>query len=210
MNISKSCLVVWLVAFTALVGACDQGGTDEQTMMAAKQSAGQTQIERGGVSITVGPLFLQLPEGWKSVPPASSMRKAQFEVEAVEGDSEPGTVSVFYFGERTGTVEMNLARWYGQFEQPDGSPTEGKVAREEFERNGMKMILVHFSGRMKASMMPGAPPAAAKDNWMNLSAIVQTPEGPWFFKGTGPAATMTHHISSMKKLLSSLRFERKE
>jgi len=38
--------------------------------------------------------------------------------------------------------------------------------------------------------MPGAAPPVAHDDYALLGAIVETPGGPWFFKMTGPRATV--------------------
>jgi hypothetical protein len=158
-----------------------------------------------GGAVAIGPLTAVLPEGWMSVPPASSMRVAQFSIAPAAGDPEPGEVSAFYFGPDAGGVEANIQRWFGQFERADGRPLAEVAAREEMAVGAMKVTLVSFTGRIKASAMAGAPQTPTRDGWMNLSAIVMTPQGPWFFKGAGPEKTMTANRGTMKQFLASLK-----
>ncbi len=155
---------------------------------------------------TVGKLQGKLPSGWKSVPPSSAMRLAQIELPAASGDPEPGELTVFYLGTEAGGVEANIDRWCAQFAQADGKPTKQVAKREEFTVGNLKATLVEFTGTMAASSMPGMSQKGAKENWANLSAIVMTPEGPFFFKGTGPAKTIKDQKSAMKQFVKSLTF----
>lgn len=134
------------------------------------------------------------------------MRLAQFAVAPEPGDPEPGEVNVFYFGPDAGGVEANIQRWFGQFERDDGKPVGDFAAREELTVNGLKVTLVSFTGNMKASAMPGAPATPARDRWMNVSAVVMTPQGPWFFKGVGPERTMRANLPRMRAFVNSLRW----
>jgi hypothetical protein len=156
--------------------------------------------------ITVGKLHGKLPAGWKSVPPSSSMRLAQMELTASPGDPEPGELTVFYLGSDAGGVEANIERWCAQFDQPDGKQTKEIAKREEIMVGSLKATVVEFSGTMGASTMPGMAQKGMKENWANLSAIVMTPEGPFFFKGTGPAKTMKAQKSAMTDFVKSLTF----
>lgn len=156
--------------------------------------------------LSVGKLHGKLPAGWKSVPPASNMRLAQMELSASSGDSEPGELSVFYIGADAGGVESNIDRWCSQFAQPDGRPTKEVAKREEIMVGSLKATLVEFTGTMAASTMPGMSQKGTKENWANLSAIVMTPDGPFFFKGTGPAKTMKAQKTALKDFIKSLTF----
>jgi len=156
--------------------------------------------------ISVEGLTGKVPSAWTSVPPAVSMRLAQFQVSPASGDSEPGEISVFYIGKSAGGVEANIQRWFGQFSQPDGKPTANVAKREELTVSNLKATIVRFTGTMGASSMPGAPSSGEKTGWMNLSAIVETPNGPIFFKGTGPEKTMKAQEGAVKEFLKGLKF----
>jgi hypothetical protein len=135
------------------------------------------------------------------------MRAAEFVLQPVEDGQSPGTVAAFYFGPDAGGIQANLERWYKQFEQPDGSPTKEVAKKEEFAVRGMGAILVHFTGTMKPSSMPGMGGGEPQPGWMNLSAILLTPEGPWFFKGTGPESTMKAYVDEMRAFVNSIRWQ---
>ncbi|MBD3167307.1 hypothetical protein GF324_11960 [bacterium] len=163
-------------------------------------------IARAGETIAVRDLRATLPDGWVQITPSSGMRAAEFVLQPAEDGVSPGTVSAFYFGPDAGGIQANLERWYNQFDQPDGTPTKEAATTEEFAVQGMGAILVHFTGTMKPSNMPGMGGGDPQTDWMNLSAILLTPEGPWFFKGTGPASTMQSHIDEMRAFVKSMQW----
>ncbi len=157
-------------------------------------------------TIVIGPLKSKLPHGWSSVLPANPMRVAQFELPAVQGDPETGVISVFFFGPQAGSIDENIERWHSQFQQPDGGSTAEVSKREDFEVGGMPVTLVRFSGMMLPSAMPGATQTQPLTGWMNLSAIVTTPEGFWYFKGIGPVNTMRAQEKAMREFLESMSY----
>lgn len=157
-----------------------------------------------GKPMKIGEFHFLLPAGWKSVPPASSMRLADLRIAPAQGDSEPGLVSAFHFGPDAGGVQANVDRWVGQFSQPDGAASETRLAREELDAGGTKIVLVELTGTMAASQMPGAPATPERAGWMLLGAIVQTPDGPYFFKGTGPEKTMKGQRENMRRFVQSV------
>jgi hypothetical protein len=151
----------------------------------------------GGPAEPAGPaLAWEAPEGWRSVPPASSMRKAEWALPKVEGDSEDATLVVFQFGPNGGgTVQANLDRWYGMFEQPDGRNT-AEVARVENRTVAdLRVTITDVSGTYHGGM-PGGAPAPPSQNFRMLAAIAETPAGPSFFKLIGPKNTVEHWHAS--------------
>ncbi len=67
-------------------------------------------------------LAYDVPKDWKTVETSSSMRLAQWSYGA------KSEVVIFYFGSgQGGSVEANLDRWYGQFQQPDGGSTRERA-----------------------------------------------------------------------------------
>jgi hypothetical protein len=144
------------------------------------------------------------PERWTSVPPTSSMRKATFKVPAAKGDSEGGEVAVFYFGAgQGGSVEANVQRWIGQFSGVEAS----SIQRSDQTAGAFKAHLVEIpSGTYTDSMaaMHGGA-VSPKEKYALLGAIVETPVGPYFFKFTGPKATVAAAKSDFASLLSSIK-----
>ena len=70
-----------------------------------------------------GALSFTAPESWKPRPAASSMRVAEFVVPKVGTDPEDADV-VIYFAGGGGSVDANIQRWIGQFQQPSGAPAK--------------------------------------------------------------------------------------
>ena len=148
------------------------------------------------------------PPTWEQVPVRSSLRAAQFRLPRAEGDAEDGELAVFAAGVGGG-VEMNIARWRGQFSTPDDQPLPDEaVVRETMQVGDLKITFVDIAGRFNAGMsMPGASAPAAKDDYRMFGAIVETPGAPWFFKAVGPRATMAQHRDKFVEFLRSMKAE---
>lgn len=147
------------------------------------------------------------PTTWQTQPPRSGMRKAQFLLPRAEGDSEDGEMILFYFGRNEGGgVADNIARWRGMFTTTEGKPVgDEAVKQEKFEANGLAITLLDVVGRYAPSAMPGAPATGPKDDYRMLAAVIETPGGPWFFRGTGPRATMEAHLPAFREMLNSVK-----
>ncbi len=157
-----------------------------------------------------GTLKYEPPTDWKPMKPAGTMRRAQYALPRAEGDSEDGELVVFYFGKNEGGgTRDNIQRWKSQFTRADGKPLEADAGKtEEFEVNGMKVTLLDVSGRFAPGMMPGAPAVDPKDEHRMFAAVIETPGGPWFFKATGPSATMESQSAAFRKLIDGMTYEK--
>lgn len=153
----------------------------------------------GGLSWTV-------PSGWK-VQGQKPMRVATYSVPAGKGDPEPGECAVFYFGRgQGGAVDANIKRWIGQFKQPDNKPSEQRAKTGKRTVNGLQISTIDLSGTYVQTMGPSAPMAPVnKLNYRLLGAIVEGPQGPVFFKFTGPSANVAAHEADFNKLIESVK-----
>ena len=144
------------------------------------------------------------PSAWKQDAPRS-MRVATYSIPPAKGDSEAAECAVFYFGPgQGGSVDANVQRWVAQFETPDGKPVPNPAPKKS-KINGLAVTRLELEGTYLASMGPMAPPGAAKKpGYKLLGAIVEAPEGPVFFKLTGPAKTVAAAKADFEKMLSSL------
>lgn len=143
-----------------------------------------------------GALDFSLPSGWQSQPPSSNMRIAQA---TIPGAAGPGEFAVFYFGPGGGgSVEANIQRWIEQMESPE------QPKPEIFEANGYRVTSIDVRGTLKPSMM-GAGPSTPQPNSRLLGAVVEGPGGPWFFKATGPDATLTPARDAFIAMLKSVK-----
>jgi hypothetical protein len=168
-----------------------------------------TPPEPAGVDLTsparAGGLTWTDPAGLVRRAPKSSMRAAEY---GVPGD-DLAELTVFYFGEgQGGAIEPNIARWIGQFSQPDGSDTAKLAKRREIQVKGMKVSIVEAKGTYSGGMgMPGMPAGAGQTDAMLLGAIAGGPKGPVFFKLTGARKTLERARPAFDKLIKSLRPE---
>lgn len=150
-----------------------------------------------GETVTGAGITYQFPEGWRQVPPSSSMRLDQA---VIPGDAGDGELTVFFFGPGGGGgVEPNLQRWAGQI------ASNAAPQREVFTLdNGLRVTWIEAAGTLKASTM-GTGPTADQPNFRLFAAVVEGPGGPWFFKATGPDATMLGQRDDFLALLGSMR-----
>ena len=152
-----------------------------------------------------GTLTFTAPQTWKSRPAASSMRVAEFIVPKAPGDPEDGEVIVYFFGGTGGSVDANVKRWIGQFQQPPGAPADGN--RKTFEVGTLKVTTVDVSGTYVAELRPGSAERHNKPNFRMRAAVIETPKGPYFVKFTGPVQTVDGATSAFDGFLKSLRFQ---
>ncbi len=154
----------------------------------------------------LGSISVRLPEGWKVETPSSGMRKAQYSLPSPSGKGEGATFVVFHFGRsQGGSVGENLARWDGQFKQPNGMSSSDVASVTEKSVSGMQVTVVDVSGTYAPSAMgPMMPRAGPKPDYRMLAAIVESQEGPYFFKLTGPIGTVTHWQASFNEFIGSV------
>lgn len=153
-------------------------------------------------------LKFDAPAGWTARTPASSMRVAEFSLPRVAGDAEDGALAVYFFGGQGGSVQANLDRWIGQMAQPDGRPSTS-VARTTTLKTtrGLSVTLVDLTGTYVAEIAPGSTDRHNKPGFRLRAAVVETPDGPYFVKLTGPEKTLAKWDESFLAFVKSLRIE---
>lgn len=161
--------------------------TDKAAAASAKPPVGQP-TKGGSVTWTD-------PAGWKRDPPANSMRVAQYKLARAPGDTEDAECVVTHFGAgQGGTTEQNLDRWIRQFAADDSTKLE-KGSRKVGE---LAVSTLEMSGTFKGMGDAGKP------NQGMLAAVVEAPSGLWFFKVTGPVASVKQAKAGFDALLGSL------
>lgn len=141
------------------------------------------------------------PPAWKRNPPANGMRKAEYVVPHVGKDTEDGECVVFNFGAGMGgAVQANLDRWKQQMVPgPGGEPKTTTSAV-----SGMSVTTLEMAGTLKPSSMMGAP-GPAKTGQRMIGVVVEAPGGPWFFKLTGPDATVKDAAPAFRAMIESVK-----
>jgi len=158
-------------------------------------------------TIEAGGLSFKAPESWKTVPPSSRMRKAQLQVDPVEGEKLPAELIVFAFPGGAGSVDANVKRWQSQFAGPDGNPP--KIESKTVKGKNVEVTRVETSGRYKPGPIPGAAPEPERESARLLGAIVVTDRVSYFLKMVGDDKTMTKIRPAFDELLSSIEVEDK-
>jgi hypothetical protein len=179
------------------------GGTQANKTQTATPPAGTqstTPPSTGGASSTTGGIAWAAPSDWHDGG-QRPMRVATYVIGEGDDESECG---VFYFGAgQGGDVDANISRWIGQFQQPDGSNSKDKAKMGTRQVSGLKVTTIDLTGTYMSGGMSGQP--TAKPGFRLLGAIVEGPQGPVFFKMTGPDAAVTLKRPQFEQLLGSVK-----
>jgi hypothetical protein len=143
------------------------------------------------------------PSGWLAEAPSNSMRKAQYRVPGDAGDAE---CVVYYFGPgQGGDAISNAQRWAEQFTLADGRPGREGMQVDNRMVGDIVVLLVAVSGEHQGGFRTQSQPPPPKPNQMLLGAVAKGPDANWFFKLTGPKATVEAQRSAFDALISSLK-----
>lgn len=129
------------------------------------------------------------------------MRAAEWLVPRAPGDTDDAECFAITFGAgKGGSVDDNVDRWVKQFDPQSAPPV-----RTTRTVHAMNVTRVEVGGTYKAMQMPGAAATAPHASWRLIGAIVEAPSGAWFFKLTGPDATVKAASKEMDALVDSMR-----
>ena len=190
-----------------LVAACGQNYSEKPAAEAlaernltplGERSQGSPPEEAGPVQSLDGGVTISVPEGWQRVPPSSSMRIAEYAASGPDG-GEGATLAVFRGN--MGSVEANVQRWFGQFTQADGRPSQGKRWALETEA-GLRATMVDVSGTFRDGMMGGG---AVREGYRMLGAILEAGGTTYYLKFTGPRQAVAAHEEGFVSLVRSMR-----
>jgi hypothetical protein len=165
-----------------------------------------TSLVISSIAIHAAGLTYAVPAGWKPVTTSSSMRVAQFALPRATGDAQDAELVVYYFGGAGGTVEANIDRWVGQMQQPDGKPSSAVMKRQARTINGLKVTMVDVAGTYIAEMTPGASERHHDANFRLRAVVVETVNGAYYIKLTGPAKTVGARETEFESFVASVKF----
>jgi hypothetical protein len=152
-------------------------------------------------------LTFTTPDGWRQSAGASSMRVAEFTLPRADGDAEDAQLIVYYFGGQGGSVDANIQRWVGQMQQPDGRPSSAVARKQTRTVNGLTVTLIDVDGTYVAELAPGAAARHNKPHFRLRAGVVETPNGPYFIKLTGPEKTVTRWDKSYEQFVGSFQLK---
>ncbi|MEJ7731360.1 MAG: hypothetical protein WKG00_19360 [Polyangiaceae bacterium] len=155
------------------------------------------------------PLVWDAPPTWTLLPGAKAPKKATYKVPATGGDKEDAEVNVVFFGTGAeGDPERRFKEMFGQFDGDVGATAR----RESFEVHGWRVETVDAAGTFKMNLTPEvgpkkrSPVQMVKKDHRLQAAVVRTPDrGNWFFRMTGPDATVQAATGSFRAMIDSVR-----
>ncbi len=154
------------------------------------------------ISVSDGNISLTAPKGWVAKQPRVKFIDHEFSVPATEGDSTDGRVTIMGAG---GSIDANVTRWIGQFQQPDGSSTKDKATIKKLSIDGNTIHFVDISGTFRDQRGPFAPATLRKDYRMLAIIIPTEKRGQYFVKLYGPKKTVAANAASFDTLIKSIK-----
>ncbi len=156
---------------------------------------------QGYEAMKIGKLIIDFPGEWIKETPSTSMRIAQFQIPNDNG--KKGELAVF--SKIGGSIEQNLSRWAGQFQQPDESDSKEKAEYDSQAVSGIPITFMYLTGTYLSGGMMGKS-LTEKPNYALHAAIVEAPDGVYYFKMTGPEAIMMKWKSIFRRKIEQLSY----
>ncbi|MEM7165445.1 MAG: hypothetical protein AAF581_08275 [Planctomycetota bacterium] len=156
-----------------------------------------------------GTFTLTPPKTWftKVAPVAAGIRKAVYTLPEVKDGQGSAELVVFHFKGGAGSVEANLARWRSQMRKPEGLSDDEHCIFSKQKVDGLPVTIAEIRGdyagdpRNPEKVTPGV---------MMLSAIVETDNGNYFIRTTGPEKTMQAHKEAWYKMVLTIKAGKKQ
>ena len=195
MNSRNTVIFMTLVSGVILVQLVSRGqpsaGTAKETKTGINDSTTSS-------STRIGNLLANVPDSWMGIRPSSSLRLMEFRLGLVTDDA---TLAIFK--NIGGSIDDNLERWSGQFGYLL-SDSEVNIRTENI--NGMQVSIISIIGTY-TNRMAFSKPTQPKPNYRLLGAIVDTRDGLYYFKLTGPNTVITGKIEEFTRFIKSLRYD---
>jgi len=194
-----------IISFTVIVGTIlsfyimvqESKGTNEFDLQVANR--GETKVKLKPDYIQIGRLQAKVPKDWEKEQPSSSMRMAQFRFPGNDGDGE-----LVIFSGIGGSIDANLNRWYGQFKSETENSVSESAIRTNSQIKDMNVTFSYVEGTYLKSTMGMSGTKTEMPNYALLAAIVATPDGLYFFKGTGPKSIMDSQKVNFETFIYSI------
>ncbi|HVU03269.1 MAG TPA: hypothetical protein VHE30_16025 [Polyangiaceae bacterium] len=136
----------------------------------------------------------KVPAAWMSVQSTSGMRLATYRIPRASGVTEDAELAVVRAG---GSPEANIDRWVKQFTAAEPEKRAKKTV------HGRTVWLVDITGTFGAGSM-GGPGGGAHPGWSLAGAIVEGGDDSYFFKLTGPTASVRAARKDFDALVDSI------
>ena len=198
--ICACCLLPW---------ALDAQTTSRSKPTSQPTTASQPAKPQPAGPANFGPFTLTPPKTWNVTvaPVAAGIRKAVYTLPRLETDNADGEMVVFFFKGGAGSVAANLARWRSQMKKPENLSEDEYCVFSKQTVDGLKVSIAEIRGDYS-----GDPrnPHKVVPNQMMLSAVVETAQGNYFIRTTGPVKTMESHQEAWLKMVLSIKARKKQ
>jgi hypothetical protein len=157
--------------------------------------------EDKGTPTELDGLKSQVPASWKQKDGAG-MRVMQFTIPKEKGDEHDGEFIVFFFGKGGGGgVDANITRWKGMITPPAGKKIDDIAKIDKAKIGEIPVTILDMQGEYTHKTRPFDPNDAGekRENYRMIGIIIESPNGPFFVRVTGPAKT----IEANKKAIDS-------
>jgi hypothetical protein len=197
--------IIWSFAVALVLSGCSKNSGSPATSSAAPAPARSVDAQSQSAA---GELRFKIPEGWTVEKPTSEMRFAQYKLPKAAGDSDDALLVVYYFGKgQGGTPEANIERWINQVKQPDGSASKDKAKLGTQTVNGLNVTTVDVLGTYSGGMSQDSAPKDANTIYRLRGAVIETPNGSYFAKLTGPEKTVNRWDQAYNDYINSFEFK---
>ena len=204
-------IILLLIVGTLLAAGCVPKKPEKKTDATTDPHAGmkmpgteQTQMPAQG-GLDYEGMLAGLPDGWKRVDPASSMRVAQVNIAPAKGDTAVAELVFFHFPGTGGSADANIKRWQGQYTGPKGEPGESISKVDTMMVGLLKVVTTDVTGTQLASASMGMGAAKDLPNYRMIASVIETPSGNWFIKITGPKNTVAANESKIRDFIKKAK-----
>ena len=128
----------------------------------------------------------EAPDSWETAP-RTSVRRASF---TAQGSDGPVDIAVTSFPGDVGGLVSNVNRWRSQIGLPAAVPSALEESIERLTVHGNSATLVRLTGPQQST----------------LAAIFEHADQSWFFKMTGPPASVEEQATAFIAFVQSIRF----
>jgi hypothetical protein len=162
-------------------------------------------VRAGGEAVELGGLTSKTPEGWKKQKPSNTLRKFQFLVPKVDGDTEDADLAVFAIG---GNKKQNIERWKAAFLAPKGKTIDDVAKVEEYKVGKVASVYcLDITGTYKYKKMPGdaREKEQLKENYRRFTVLFDTAEDSFTITMVGPAKTMAKNKEAFDSWIKAFK-----
>lgn len=161
-----------------------------------------------GTATEIDGLKSTAPAAWKAKEAAAPNRVYHFVLPKEKDDKYDGELIVFHFGNgQGGTAAANIERWKKMITPAEGKKIDDVSKVEETKIGGAKATVVDVHGTYTYKMRPfdQNEKGEQRENYRLIGVVLETANGPYFIRVTGPAKTVEAHKKGFDEWLKGMK-----